>query len=177
MTSKKYQYLEEYIGPHDHAVKVWQENSFLPVISKDIKEVERKTGIHFPESLKKFWLNIGCGNLTVGKESDKEHEYYHANCILSPEQIADIMLLKDESEFVIPGLSEYFEEGYIKDDDIIFFEIGDMSSFLVMKPNSDKPNAVYDMIGRVIEEDFERFIWRLYHESPDYYLHVYPVPE
>jgi hypothetical protein len=133
-------------------------------------ESEHKASIHFPKALKEFWLNIGCGHLTVGKKGNKDYECYHTNHILSPEQIADIMLLKDESEFVIPGLSEYFDEGYIKDDDIIFFEIGDMSSFLVMKPNSDKPNAVYDMIGRVIEESFEKFIWRLYYESPDYYI-------
>ena len=97
---------------------------------------------------------------------------YYVNYIFSPEQIADIMLLREESDYILPEAVEYIEEGYIKDDDIIFFEVGDMSSFLVMKPSSAKPNAVYDMLGNVIEEEFDRFIWRLYYESPDYYIPI-----
>ena len=169
---EKYGYLKKYINNNKAKAP---RNSFSIITAQDIKNAENKLGFEFPNHLKEFWLEIGSGVLNKSLNGLEAFDY--ANFILPPKQIADIMLLKDDSEFVIPGLSEYFEEGYIKDDDIIFFEIGDMSSFLVMKPNSDKSNAVYDMIGRVIEEDFERFIWRLYHESPDYYLRVYPAPE
>lgn len=171
MFLKKYQYLEEFINSNTSEA---HHNWFGSVSMQEINEAEYRLAFQFPASLKQFWLEVGYGALAT---SINFINTIHNNRIMYPEQIADIMLLKDESEFVIPGIGEYFEEGYIKDDDIIFFEIGDMSSFLVMKPNSDKPNAVYDMIGRVIEEDFERFIWRLYYESPDYYLRIYPTPE
>ncbi|WP_342269701.1 hypothetical protein [Rickettsia endosymbiont of Orchestes rusci] len=37
-----------------------------------------------------------------------------------------------------------------------------------MKRDTDKPDMVYDMLGGEIDH-FEKFIWRLYHESPIYY--------
>jgi hypothetical protein len=41
-----------------------------------------------------------------------------------------------------------------------------------MKANSDNPNAVYTDTGIKIEDSLERFIWRLYYESPRYYAKV-----
>ena len=38
-----------------------------------------------------------------------------------------------------------------------------------MKLNSDRPDAVY-YFSNLVEESFERFIWRLYYESPTFYL-------
>jgi hypothetical protein len=52
--------------------------------------------------------------------------------------------------------------------DLPFFEIGDSSSFLLMKLNSDNPNAVWDY-DLTICDSFEEFIWRLYYESPSFY--------
>lgn len=57
----------------------------------------------------------------------------------------------------------------MKPGDLPFFHIGDSSSFLFMKPQSSKPNAVYNEWGELVEGSFNRFIWRLYYESPDYY--------
>ncbi|WP_341751162.1 SMI1/KNR4 family protein [Candidatus Tisiphia endosymbiont of Piscicola geometra] len=164
----KYNYLRKFINskpsePH--------RNFFGSISTKEIKEAEERLGFTFPRSLKEFWLEIGYGFLTTSIDKVKKD---FSNRILYPQQIADIMLLKEESDYILLEAVEYIEEGYIKDDDIIFFEVADMSSFLVMKPSSDKPDAIYDMLGRVLEEHFERFIWRLYHESPDYYLHVHP---
>ena len=58
------------------------------------------------------------------------------------------------------------------EDDIPFFEIGDSSSFLMMKRNTKYPDGVYDQQGYLVEASFERFIWRLYHESPKFYLYI-----
>ena len=40
---------------------------------------------------------------------------------------------------------------------------------MVLKPYSDNPNAVYTDTGILIEQSFEKFIWRLYYESPCFY--------
>ncbi|WP_425363837.1 SMI1/KNR4 family protein [Candidatus Tisiphia endosymbiont of Hybos culiciformis] len=167
---KRYNYLEKFINNSNTPAP---RNSFTKTNFQDVKNAEDKLGFEFPESLKIFWLEIGSGVLS--KSINGNSALCYANYILRPNEIADIMILKEESDYILPEAVEYIEEGYIKSNDIIFFEIGDMSSFLVMKPGTDKPDAVYDMLGRLVEEHFEKFIWRLYHESPDYYLHVNKV--
>ena len=167
----KYDYLKKYIN-FDKFDGLRPYNWFEPIDCRTIEEAEKRLGFEFPSSLKEFWLEIGKGSLPNPVSFDDDYVAAHNNHIFSPDEIADIMLLQEESAYIVLELSEYIEEGYIKEDDIIFFEIADMSSFLVMKPSSDKPDAVYDMLGNVIEEHFEKFIWRLYYESPDYYIPI-----
>jgi hypothetical protein len=167
MMMGKYDYLKQYIN---NSTAPAPRNSFTRVALQDIKNAEERLGFEFPKSLKEFWLEIGSG--VINKAINGKDAFYHANYIFRPDEIADIMLLREESDYILPEAAEYIGKGYIKDNDIIFFEIADMSSFLVMKPSSDKPNAVYDEIGTLIEEYFEKFIWRLYYESPDYYIHI-----
>ncbi|WP_341747861.1 SMI1/KNR4 family protein [Candidatus Tisiphia endosymbiont of Dascillus cervinus] len=169
----KYDYLKKYIN-FDQFDGKRPYNWFEKIDVDEIKIAENRLNFSFPISLKEFWLEIGHGSLPNPANLKDDFIGVHNNHFFSPQQIADIMLLKEESDYILPEAVEYIEEGYIKDDDIIFFEVADMSSFLVMKPSSDKPDAIYDEIGNLIEEHFERFIWRLYHESPDYYLHVHP---
>ena len=163
---EKYQYLKKYInGEVNYLI-----NRFSTVLPEEISKAEKKIGFNFPDSLKDFWLKIGSGRLDNSINGINAFDYN--NIIFGPGEIADIILLKEESDYILPEVVEYFDEGYIGERDIIFIDIADMSSFLVMKPYSDKPNAVYDMIGNIVEESFERFIWRLYYESPTFYLNV-----
>ena len=53
--------------------------------------------------------------------------------------------------------------------DLPFFEIGDSCRFLLMKLYSNNPNAIWTFGNIKIEDSFERFIWRLYYESPWFY--------
>jgi tetratricopeptide (TPR) repeat protein len=164
---KKYDYLKKYINyertsPYD--------NTFYSVQQNKISDAEKRLGFKFPLSLKEFWQEIGYGFFRYSSNGKKTMD--HTNRLMTPSQIADIILLKEDSGLILPEAVEYFDDGYIGDGDILFFEIGDLSSFLVMKPKSSKPNSVYNMIGEVIEEEFEKFIWRLYYESPTYYVNV-----
>lgn len=168
---EKYEYLKKYINNEGIPPRNW----FTKVEVGSIDTAEKKIGFKFPNSLRNFWLEIGYGCLCVSLNSRQTID--HTNTILSPTEIVDITLLKEESGLILPEAVEYIEEGYISETDIIFFEIADLSSFLVMKPMSKKPNAIYNMIGETVEESFEKFIWRLYHESPTFYIDNVEIEE
>jgi hypothetical protein len=88
---------------------------------------------------------------------------------MSPDQIADIILLKEESGLILPGAP-------MVEDAIPFFEIADCYDFIVMLPKSDKPEAIYDQYGYFVDTDLETFVHRLYYESPTYYLEEMKKP-
>lgn len=172
--SSKYGFLKRYVDQKKIEYKIHFENCLWSLDDfEEINDAEARIGFSFPESLKEFWKEVGIGHITTPYNAKEGYECSCKNEFLSPNQIADIVLLKEESELILPEVVEYMEDGYVGDGDILFFEIGDMSSFLMMKAKSSKPNAVYNIVGEIIEEDFEKFIWRLYHESPTYYLNVH----
>jgi len=157
---EKYDYLKKYVTNEEN---VNEFNAFYVISQKAVQEEEARLGYEFPEALKEFWYTVGYGFLTESINNNHASDYI--NRISSPDQIASIMLAEEDAP-IIPGISEYFEEG-----DIPFFEIMNSSCFLVMKKDFSKPDMVYDMSGGEIDH-FERFIWRLYHESPIYYENI-----
>lgn len=162
---EQYSYLKPYTVQHDHIVKTWCENSFFPVTQGEIIVAEKRLGYALPRPLVTFWLEIGCGYLTTPHCAPVDYECEFKNRVLSPDQVADIILLKEDSGYILPEVPMF--EGAIP-----FFEIADMYDFFVMSHKSVLPNAVYDQYGDLIEESFEKFIWRLYYESPTYYLDI-----
>jgi hypothetical protein len=161
----KYSYLKKYQAPHDHVIETWRENSFITASNTSILAVEKNLNILFPSDLKDFWLEIGGGNLTAPKEVSEDYECYYANNFLFPDEIALILTEGAESGLITEEVLEYIDE-----EELPFFEICDHSSFLYIRPNSDKPNAVYGLGGDIVEDSIETFIWKLYHVSPTYYL-------
>ena len=157
----KYNYLRQFVIAPNVIPRIGN-NAFSLVDIKNIESSEKSLNFKFPDELKEFWLTIGEGRLISGKDGA---DLGFINYILPPDQIADILLKGGDSGYIIPWAREQFEEG-----DIPFFEIGDSTDFMFFKRFSDKPDAVYDFSGKLIEEHFERFIYRLYHESPDYYM-------
>ncbi len=157
--SSSYEYLKKYIG--DQSLNG---NWFLPVSEKEVLEAELQLGIRFPSELKNFYREIGSGFLAGGCISSRDKIYSVSNHIFSPQQLSNIVLLGSDSGLIVPGASEYMTPG-----DLPFFEIGDSESFLVMKPRRENPNAIYDEGGILIEKTFEKFIYRLYYESPSFY--------
>ena len=164
MTTGKYEYLRKYIDYKLSSNEDAYPNCFRAVSEDQIKDMEERLGFKFPESLKEFWLEIGCGSLDTSSKGVKSIDFF--NTIHGPQEIADIMLLKEECEYLV--LDGDYEDRF-EEDEIPFFEICDSSSFLIMKKGSE---FVYDTTGAIIERKFERFIWRLYYESPTFYLHV-----
>lgn len=165
--TKKYEYLEKYI------TKNWQiedsrKNGFDQETELDIKRAEKRINRKFPESLKKFWLEIGSGYLTESKNGLVRDDW--ANEILEPKAVADLML--DEGEIGMrPGTRESFED---IPNAIPFMHLDEGMFYLYMLPGSD---AVYDLHGEgdgKIEEHFEDLIWKMYHIDPVYFLNLPP---
>jgi hypothetical protein len=77
-------------------------------------------------------------------------------------------LFNEEESAILP----YILEDYLQEGDVPFFHVSNSDEFLKFRLKSDKPNGIYHMGNYLIEESLERFIWRLYHESPDYYNQV-----
>jgi hypothetical protein len=155
----KFHYLHEWVEEKDP--KGVEENAFYKLLPSDISEAEKRLGYVFPSELKEFYKEIGYGFLVTKHGSEKRCSY--SNRIIDPGSIADILLEGVNSGQLHPETE--FLEG-----EMPFFEIADSASFLIMYPQSDKPNAVYNMLGQMIEESFSKFIWRLYYESPTFYL-------
>ena len=143
------------------------ENGFASLLNPNlIEDAENRLGFEFPSELKEFWHEIGPGVLRASVNSPKNYECSHNNIILGPTTIANILLSDPDSPDcpVIPEFYDMLEPG-----DMPFFEIGDSVSFLYMRPESEKPNTVYDSLGNQVSQSLEKFIHRLYYESPTFY--------
>lgn len=163
MTSKYY-YLEKYVNSNSG------ENYFSKLDKQEIDSSRKKLGnMSIPNQLGEFYSEIGSGTLICGEKYPEMLVDSATNEILPPHIATDYMLgiiehPDETSYYMSPSTYERLQPG-----DFPFFEIGDGSTYLIMKLNSDNPNAVWTLSGIKIEDSFERFIWRLYHESPDFY--------
>jgi len=159
---EKYDFLKKYVGHND-----LKGTYFFSISEEEIGEGERILGCKFPDQLKEFYKEIGAGILSCGNKYPEMKCEYVSNDILPPLAAANfskgILEFDDQDYYMAKPTYELLEPG-----DLPFFEIGDSTRFLVMKLNSDNPNAVwcYDI---KIEDSFEKFIWRLYYESPWFY--------
>lgn len=169
--SEKYEYFRKYMRTEyktNEPVEIGKNNLFYPVSVIDIENAEAKMGASFPSQLKQFYLKIGFGYLTTPHNAGKEYDFYSSNLILPPNSAACFFkgqLCDDwEQYYMAETAYELLQPG-----DLPFFEISDSSSFMIMKINSDNPNAVWFMGHEKIEDSFEKFIWRLYYEDPSYY--------
>lgn len=158
-----FDYLKKFITTPTNTTDTFQ-NSFYPVSKSEINNAEKKIQHAFPDQLKAFYTEIGYGFLIAPEKKTDDYEFCNVNRIIDPETLAGIILNGPKSEQISPSTYELLEPG-----DLPFFEIGDSSSFLLMKLNSDNPNAVWWYNSEKIEDSFEKFIWRLYYEDPAYY--------
>ena len=142
-------------------------NSFGPLYENEIEEAEIIIQKSFPSELVEFYKNIGVGKLMKPYDYNDSFSFSGSNEIISPIAAANfskgILFWDGQTNYMAESSYEDLEPG-----DLPFFEIADSSSFLLMKLNSDNPNAVW-RYNEKIEDSFERFIWRLYYEDPAYY--------
>jgi len=170
-----YEYLKKYI-PGGNEIN---DNWFVPLYKRDILEAEKYLGFSFPSLLKDFYLNIGYGCLRSPHDPPKDYKFYGKNEILPPlvaahfyKGIIEHHTIEEKQEALNYDEDYWFSHEtleYTTPGDLPFFEIGDSSSFLMMKPQSEFPNTVYDIGGDIVEKEFKDFIWKLYYKDPSYY--------
>ncbi len=169
-------------------------NKFSKVTLEEIEQAEAKLGFQFPSQLREFYLEIGDGYLVAPyNTTDENYHFGNSNEILPPMVVAEfykplgtnqhlqeINNAREKIDFSSfldriassSGTNWITMEAYedLPDEALPFFHIGDSVDFLIMLPHSSTPNAVWDIFGNhIIEESFEKFIWRLYYEDPAYY--------
>ena len=172
MIDGTYNYLKPYCkqpnGTEKKRVLVAPYNLFGPLFQGELEEAEVILGRSFPDQLRKFYVDIGVGSLMKPHNAPEGYDSSVKNDILSP--IAAANFSKGILEWEDQDLSYMKESTYelLEPGDLPFFEMYDSSHFLLMKLNSDNPNAVW-FYDTKIEDSFEKFIWRLYYESPSYY--------
>ncbi|WP_010299842.1 SMI1/KNR4 family protein [Candidatus Odyssella thessalonicensis] len=166
-----YEYLKKYNWQNygKSIVRIGRDNIFYDCSLEEIQRAEEQLGRNFPSELRSFYLSIGYGHLTTKSGEQEDAIFPNSNEILPPHIAVDYMqgIIEHPEEdpyYMSPDTYEDLEPG-----DLPFFEIGDGSSFMVMKLNSKNPNAVWSDCGVKIEDSFERFIWRLYYEDPSFY--------
>lgn len=139
-------------------------NAFGKVSKEDIIKAELSLKMRFPSELRKFYEEVGCGYLTTPKNPPSDYRFLGTNLILPPtivERFYHGQLLNEDYEcYMSENTYELLEPG-----DIPVFEIGDSSSFMIMKPQSENPNAVYTDTGIKIEDSFDEFINNLKSEE------------
>src|SRR5262245_57168076 len=134
--STMFEFLTEFIG------KPQPPNRFWPIEEKDVVKAETRLGYTFPSELRSFFLEIGCGFFSQGIK-DKKRDRSLINGVLSPVEIADLLLNSDYPARPAEG----FVEGALP-----FFDIGE-NSYLVLRPDSATPNRVYWPDGKKVISD------------------------
>ena len=157
----KYDFLKQYVDFGKYS-DIRPCNWFSRIDEKTIFLSEKKIGYKFPKSLREFWLEIGCGMLRISSTGVVANSY--SNAVLSPSEIASIILGEEDA----PMLPDYRDD-FVHEGDIPFFEVADSSDYLFMKRDSEAPDMIYGASGYILEEHFEDFIRKLYYESPTYY--------
>ena len=153
-----FNYLKPYIGNIELTG-----NRFFPVSTQDIEDAEKRLGYKFPPQLRVFYDELGDGSFQHNHDLSITDNSF-SSCVLHPKEIADIKLLGYESGQILPSVK-------FAEDEMPVFEVDGGDMFFVMKPQSKNPNAIYRDMGQgILEESLERFIWRLYYESPLYYM-------
>ena len=149
---------------------IGDKNSFYPLDPGELEEAESLLGQRFPDQLREFYQQIGCGNLTTPYNPPEGYSFCNINEILPPSVVAHLGRGELEWEGQHYWMSEATFE-LLQPGDLPFFEIGDSTRFLLMKLNSDNPNAVWHQGRRnfKVEDSLERFVYRLYYEDPGYY--------
>lgn len=158
-----YSYLKPYV--HTNPEDKVDGNFFVSLSEEEILEAEQIIGAQFPSELRAFYQEIGYGFLTHPHILPVGYKFYSSNLIHAPSSIALILNKGVESGLIMESTLELLSPG-----DWPMFEIGDSTNFLIMKPFSDNPNAIWDDGGDVkIDDSFAHFIWRLFYESPSFY--------
>ena len=131
------------------------ENKFYPVDMNSILEAEEVLGFQFPEELRDFYQQIGCGFFGGSKTN--------VNRLMGPYSVRDFRLRKNDFEYY-PEIDIY---DHFEDNKLIFFE-SNLSALISIELGQKEKSKVYyyDMI---IADSLEEFIKKI-QEDDNYFV-------
>ena len=151
----------DYLKPHVTApgCEVAGPNRFFQVPDEEIRKAECRIGYAFPGELATFYREVGMGFLKGGGSAKNAPSWAHINRVLGPMEAVDLSL----------GECKHTPDGGFAEADLPIFEIRD-GAFLVMRPRSSNPNAVYWDAGNAVSRSFVEFVRRVYFDDALFYL-------
>lgn len=120
-----------------------------------ISDSETRLGFNFPNELKLFYSQVGCGFIK-GSQTD------NFNRVMDPSSIADVVLREDIYEFD-PDLDDLYNNS----NRLVFFEIVE-GLFLELGLSDSPTTPVYHFDVKIADSLFE-FMTKM-NNDPDYYF-------
>ena len=135
--------------------------AFWTVDTDQLRLFESKTGIKLPPELRSFYKQVGHGRIQLSRTG--EWAEFDLNIIVDPVRLASLFMRTDPSFEVDAEL--------VEDGDLPFFDMGS-HSYLVMRPGTNNPDAIYWPFDAVpISENIWDFAERLL-ANPRFYHEV-----
>jgi hypothetical protein len=106
--------------------------AFWAVSADQLTQFETKTGVTLPPELRTFYEQVGHGRIQLSRNG--KWAEFDLNIIVEPARLTSLFLRADPSFEVDAEL--------VEDGDLPFFDMGS-HSYLVMRPNSAAPDAIY----------------------------------
>ncbi|WP_409995877.1 SMI1/KNR4 family protein [Halomonas sp. DP4Y7-2] len=136
-------------------------NEFWRVHEAQLREAENRMGINIPSDLREFYTTVGHGHLVRSRHGVLQSDYF--NSIVDVEYLTRLWC-RDDVCFQYD--SEIFDER-----ELPFFDMGSYS-YLVLRPRSENPNAVYFPYDKKpVCFSFCEFVSRLYQDTTFYLKH------
>ena len=107
-------------------------NGFWEVSPEAVQSFENQANVKLPPLLRKFYEEVGHGSIQQSRTG--EWAEFDLNIFVDLSRLLDLYLRRDPSFEVDP---EIVEQG-----DLAFFDMGS-HSYLVVRPLSSKPDAIY----------------------------------
>ncbi|MFI8623179.1 SMI1/KNR4 family protein [Bacillus altitudinis] len=136
-------------------IKSNKENSFFPVIEKEIMNVEKELDLKLPKELIHFYLEVGYGFIN-GSE-------YNINRMMDPYSVRDFRLRVNDFEFY-PDI-EIFDK--YENNKLIFFEANETALMSIELNEIDRSAVFYYDVK--IADSLEEFLIKI-QENDKYYL-------
>ncbi|MEK4847898.1 SMI1/KNR4 family protein [Bacillus sp. FSL W8-0183] len=138
-------------------IKSNKENSFFPVIEKEIMNVEKELDLKLPKELIHFYLEVGYGFI-YGSE-------YNINRMMDPYSVRDFRLRVNDFEFY-PDI-EIFDK--YENNKLIFFEANETALMSIELNEIDRSAVFYYDVK--IADSLEEFLIKI-QENDKYYLNL-----
>ncbi|MBY0185057.1 SMI1/KNR4 family protein [Bacillus altitudinis] len=138
-------------------IKSNRENSFFPVIEKEIMNVEKELDLKLPKELIHFYLEVGYGFIN-GSE-------YNINRLMDPYSVRDFRLRVNDFEFY-PDI-EIFDK--YENNKLIFFEANETALMSIELNEIDRSAVFYYDVK--IADSLEEFLIKI-QENDKYYLNL-----